>query len=90
MQLCELPGVDIAILPADARVATPWHNFVIHNVDGGGASYVTSELIHGTQRLGEAEDVQLYRSLWDRLWSASAVDGDAVQLIRRAQAQQNG
>jgi hypothetical protein len=60
MQLCELPGVDIAILPADARVATPWHNFVIHNVDGGGASYVTSELIHGTQRLGEAEDVQLY------------------------------
>jgi hypothetical protein len=33
MQLAELPTVDIAVLPVGARVATPWHNFVIHNVE---------------------------------------------------------
>jgi transcriptional regulator with XRE-family HTH domain len=81
-QLCTLPTVDIAVLPARVQVATPWHNFVIHTVAGDTSSYVTTELIHGIQRLGDGEEVQLYRRLWDRMRNAAITGVDAVQLIR--------
>jgi transcriptional regulator with XRE-family HTH domain len=83
-QLAQLPTVTLAVLPASARAATPWSNFVIHSLPEDSASYVTTELVHGTQRLRDATEVQLYRGLWDRLWAASAVGDDAVRLIRQA------
>jgi transcriptional regulator with XRE-family HTH domain len=81
-QLAELPTIELAVLPATARAATPWHNFVIHVLSDDSA-YVNTELIHGTQRLSDAGEIALYRGLWDRLWSASATGDDAVHLIRQ-------
>jgi transcriptional regulator with XRE-family HTH domain len=82
-QLSELPTVEIAVLPVTAHVATPWHNFVVH-ILADDSAYVTTELIHGTQRLSDSEEVGLYRGLWDRLWSASVSGGDAVRQILAA------
>jgi hypothetical protein len=82
-QLSELPTVEIAVLPVAAHVATPWHNFVVH-ILADDSAYVTTELIHGTQRLSDTEEVGLYRGLWDRLWSASVSGSDAVRQILAA------
>lgn len=82
LQLSDLPAVDIAVLPTAARVATPWHNFVIHHVADSDASYVTTELIHGTQRLSDLGEVEMYRDLWDRLWAASSTAENAREIIR--------
>jgi hypothetical protein len=75
-------SVEVAVLPDSARVATSWHNFVLHDRRDGSV-YVTTELIHGTQRLADDADVSVYLKLWDRLWSASVTGEEALELIRR-------
>lgn len=81
LDLAQLSTVDLRVVPRDAWVATPWHNFAIHdNTDGG--RYVAVELIHGPADLHVEDDITWYLRLWDRLWLAAAHGDDAVELIR--------
>jgi transcriptional regulator with XRE-family HTH domain len=80
-QLTELSTVEIAVLPFTAQVAAPWHNFVIFT-RADDSRYVTTELIHGTQRIEAEADVTLYAALWERLWAAALRGPDATTFIR--------
>lgn len=80
-QLAELPGVEVAVLPLSAAAATPWHGFNLYERSDNTAS-VFLELIHRAELVTNPKDVQLYQSLWDRLWSASVTGADAITLIR--------
>lgn len=81
--LAKLDTVDVAVVPVEAPVLVPWHNFVIWEpVDG--APFVTTELVHGEQELHDPEQVALYGELWDRMWAASAVGDAAVERIQDA------
>jgi transcriptional regulator with XRE-family HTH domain len=80
--LAGLDTVDVAVLPAAAAVAVPWHNFVIWEPDGE-EPFVTTELVHGEQELHNDDEVSVYTQLWDRLWSSAVVGDEAVALIRR-------
>ena len=80
--LARLPSVEVAVLPAGATVAAPWHNFIIWESAGVPASFVTMELVHGAQEVHDPERVQLYDELWERLWSASLTGDEALELIR--------
>lgn len=82
--VADLPNVDLAILPEDYAGALPWHNFVIRYPADDSPVYVCAELISGEQMVNDPESVALYTGLWERLWSASAVGDDAVDLIRKA------
>lgn len=82
VSLSRLKTVELAILPATVAVAAPWHNFIIWEPQDG-HPYVTTELVHGAQEVGDPESVQLYLTLWERLWGAAAVGEDAVSLIQR-------
>jgi hypothetical protein len=80
--LSRLATVELGVIPAGQDVVIPWHNFVIlEPVDDD--PYVVTELFHGEQKITIAEQVELYRSLWERMWKAAAVGGEAVELIRK-------
>lgn len=81
VDLAKLPAVELAVLPASAWVATPWHNFIVHETFDGGR-YVTVELIHGAQHLVADDDVAWYVRVWDRMWAAAATGEHAVELVR--------
>jgi transcriptional regulator with XRE-family HTH domain len=70
--LATLDHVDVAVLRDDVPLdVVPWHNFVIrHPVEGEGP-FVSTELQHGAQHVTDAESVQLYESVWRRLWEAA-------------------
>jgi transcriptional regulator with XRE-family HTH domain len=80
--LATLGTVDVAVVPVEAPVLTPWHNFAIWE-PADGVSYVTTELVHGEQELHDPAQVALYELLWDRMWKAAAVGDEAIELIRR-------
>lgn len=82
--LSRLPTVDLGVIPSGQDVVLPWHNFVIlEPVDDG--PYVVTELFHGEQKITAAEQVGLYRSLWERMWIAAAHGDDARVMIRADQ-----
>jgi hypothetical protein len=39
-------------------------------------------LFHGEQKITAAEQVGLYRSLWERMWNAAVHGNDARAMIR--------
>lgn len=82
--LAELDTIDIAVVPRSAAVATPWHNFVIHDPADETPPYVTVETVHDGIEVRDRKDVALYVTLWDRLWKAAATGDEALELIRRA------
>jgi hypothetical protein len=80
--LSRLATVELGVIPSGQDVVVPWHNFVIlEPVDED--PYVVTELFHGEQRITPAEQVELYRSLWGRMWKAAVVGDEAVELIRK-------
>lgn len=79
--LAGLDTVDVAVVPVEAPVLVPWHNFVIWE-PADGAPFVTTELVHGEQELHDPGQVALYEKLWDRMWGAAAVGDEARALIR--------
>lgn len=82
--LARMSNMHIGVLPTTSRaVATPWSNFVIYE---GEETYVTIELAHAQVRVTDPRDVELYRTLYDRLWNQAAKDQDAVTLIQQATA----
>jgi transcriptional regulator with XRE-family HTH domain len=81
--LAGLDTVDVAVVPVDAPVLVPWHNFVIWE-PADGAPFVTTELVHGEQELHDPEQVALYEKLWDRMWSSAAVGDQARTMVREA------
>jgi transcriptional regulator with XRE-family HTH domain len=83
IQLTELPSIEVAVLPTAPMVATPWHGFNFYERSDNTAT-VFLELIHRTEEVVGPESVELYRTLWERLWSAAAHGEDAVALIRKA------
>lgn len=80
--LAGLDTVDIAVVPVDAPVLVPWHNFVIWE-PADGPPFVTTELVHGEQELHDPDQVALYEKLWDRMWSSSAAGDEAVDRVGR-------
>jgi transcriptional regulator with XRE-family HTH domain len=82
VSLSRLATVELGVIPSGHDVVIPWHNFVIlEPVDDD--SYVVTELFHGEQRITAAEQVELYRSLWERMWKAAVVGDAAVELLRK-------
>lgn len=75
----------MAVLPASSTKAAVWHNFVLWETDGEERS-VTAELVDGEHDVRQTDRVALYEALWSRLWSAAAVGGDAVDMIRKVSA----
>lgn len=85
--LSKLDTVLVAVLPlASEAVAAPWANFVIHEEDEEAAEYVSVELSHAEVVVTKPEDVALYRTLYERLWSVAAKGADAVEIIQRVAA----
>lgn len=75
-----LPNVELQIVPyAAALTALPQVAF--HIYDG---AVVTVELPSGQLEFRSAEEVSLYRELFDRLKAVAVVDGEALSLISRA------
>lgn len=68
--LADLPSVTLRVLPDDYAGAVPWHNFVIRVPADSSPPYVVAELVHGEQRVEDAESVHVYDQLWKRMWSA--------------------
>ncbi|OZM82629.1 helix-turn-helix transcriptional regulator [Pseudonocardia sp. MH-G8] len=83
--LATASAVEIAILPDTVSAgAVPWHNFVIRDAADGGTTTVSTELIHGAQDdIAEPGVVEVYVTLWERLWNAAAHGDEALELIRR-------
>lgn len=83
--LSSLPSVEIAILP-DRRVgAAAWNSFTLYAEpsDDRDQPYVTTELVHGGQRVSDPDRVAEYAALWGRLWSASLTGDEALALVGR-------
>ncbi len=86
--LAAMDNVRIGVLPINGQaVAAPWNNFVIYE---GDETFVMVELIHAGVRITDSEDIELYRSLYDRLWERAAKGPDAVALIHRLAAELRG
>jgi transcriptional regulator with XRE-family HTH domain len=81
--MATLASVELAILPIRREGTLEWHSFDLLELADGSASYVTTELVHGGHLISEPDLVAPYVALWDRLWKASAVEGEAIELIRR-------
>lgn len=81
VSMAKLGTVEVAVVPAGGDVVAPWHNFVLWEPNDDDP-YVTTELFHGEQEIRTADEVALYRDLWERMWTAAAVGDDAVTLIR--------
>jgi transcriptional regulator with XRE-family HTH domain len=81
--LSRLATVEVGIIPSGQDVVVPWHNFVILE-PADDDPYVVTELFHGEQRITTSEQVELYRSLWERMWKAAAHGDEARALIREA------
>lgn len=81
VSLSRLATVDVAVIPSGHDVVVPWHNFVLlEPVDDD--PYVVTELFHGEQKITTAEQVEVYRGLWERMWKAATHGDAAVELIR--------
>lgn len=81
--LATLASVEVGVLPARREGAPSWHSFIfIEPAADDVAPYVTTELVHGGQRVSAPERVAAYAALWDRLWSAAALGDDAIAMIR--------
>lgn len=75
--LSELPTVDLRVLPsAVACPILPLTGFWIDD------SAVHLETLHGEQTLHSAEDVELYRKVFELVFDAALPGADAVRLIR--------
>lgn len=70
VQLTELPGVEVAVLPNSPMVAAPWHGFNLYQRRDGTAT-VFLELVHRIEEVTAPDSLDLYRTLWDRMWSAA-------------------
>lgn len=81
VSLSRLATVELAVIPAGTDVVIPWHNFVILE-PADDEPYVVTELFHGEQRITLAEQVELYRALWERMWKAAVQGDDARALIK--------
>ncbi len=85
VSLAATNNVHIDVLPIDGQaVATPWSNFVVYE---GEETFVMVELIHASLKIADPEDVELYRSLYDRLRERAVRGPDAVVLIQRIAAE---
>lgn len=88
LSLAELDGVEVAVLPSEARVepsglwSAPFT--IIQPKDGD--RYVVVELPHGEHPFTAPDDVASYELLWERLWKAAATGEEAAALIWAAQA----
>lgn len=83
VQVAALEAVELRVLPAAAVAGAAWHGFVLHR-RADDSEYATTELIHGTEQIHDADGVTRYRRLWNQLWSAAASGTDAVALVRAA------
>ena len=81
--LATLATVDLAILPTKRERALEWHSFDLLELADGSASYVTTELVHAEHLISDPELVAPYATLWDRLWEASVVGSQAMDLINQ-------
>ena len=76
VSLSQLPSVELGVTPSGRDVVVPWHNFVIlEPVDD--VPYVLTEQFEGELQITDPERVELYRSVWDRMWEAAMHDDDA-------------
>lgn len=75
----------IGVLPIGSHaVAIPWSNFIIYE---GDETFVVVELVHAGVRVTDPRDVELYQSLYARLWERAAKGPDAVALIQGVAAE---
>jgi transcriptional regulator with XRE-family HTH domain len=81
--MATLAAVDLAILPNKREGTLEWHSFDLLEPADGSATYVTTELVQGEHLISDPELVTPYVTLWDRLWEASVIDGEAIDLIRQ-------
>lgn len=81
VSLSRLPAVEIAVLPADATVATLWNNFILWKFPDE-PPRVTAERTDGETDTSDADSVVLHEQLWSRLWDAAAQGEAAIELIR--------
>jgi transcriptional regulator with XRE-family HTH domain len=82
----ELDAVDLAVLPDSYAGALPWHNFVIrYPIDPEDVPAVSVELISGDQTITEPETVEVYRTLWSRLWDAAVTGDEARAMLEQAE-----
>jgi transcriptional regulator with XRE-family HTH domain len=81
--MATLATVELAILPTKREQTLEWHSFDLLELADGSALYVTTELVHGEHLISDPELVAPYVTLWDRLWEASVVGDQAIDLIRQ-------
>ena len=74
------PNIEVAVIPA-SRPLELLAGSGFHLYDDT-AVVVGLEVAAAT--LMDSQDVTHFRRLWDQLWSAAAVEDDAVALIRKA------
>lgn len=86
LSLLELDGVEVAVLPARARIEPSglwWAPFsIIQPKPDAGDRYVVLELPHGEHEVTAVDEVSSYELLWERMWSAAAVGPEAAERIR--------
>lgn len=83
--LAAMENMHIGVLPTSGQaVATSWSNFVIYE---GNETFVAVELAHAQVRVTDTRDIELYRTLYDRLWKHATKGKDAVTLIQRVAAE---
>lgn len=83
LALAEVDGIEIAILPAGARIEPSglwWTPFTIIEPREGGR-YAVMELPHGELTVTAADEVASFELLWSRLWDAAVRGEEATKLI---------
>lgn len=84
-----LDAVEVAVLPiGQPPDVLPWSNFIIF--EGDEATTVHMELAHKGESVMDVPQVDIYRRIYTKLWSAALTGRDAVALIQRIAAELRG
>jgi len=83
VSVATLAAVELRILPLRRTAGPAWHSFVhFQPADPADAPYVTTELLHGGQRITDPGGVATYERAWATLWEAAAAGAEALQIVK--------
>jgi len=88
--VAEQDNVSLGVVRRGREPVMPFHGFTVYADRGEDDPFVTVELVHTYLTVSHPADVELYRDIYRRLWSAAVIGPDAVNLIQGVAAELRG